>query len=349
MQTVQFLLNISHLSRVGGGLTAWHMSFVLVLTLVLNTRDEYRDTAKFYLSRYLRLWPAYIVVAVLSLALIRPERWFQGLAALDIPALLFVVVSNATILFQDLFLFLGIGHGALFLTANFADEPGPQLNGLLLVPQAWSLGVELTFYVIAPFVCRSPRRLALLLAAGLMVRVGLGIWSPARDPWSYRFSPAEMTFFAFGGLGYFAAIQLDKYVPLRALRLAGAICLVCLVIVIVAPPAVAFSNRLFTRNGAVLLFIVASCPLLFALSRGSRFDSLIGELSYPMYLSHLLVYLAMEAYAPYALTDNGLSYVAATIAVSAALLWLVVMPVDRYRRRFGARMPEAFVKAQAAQ
>src|SRR5205807_2232460 len=159
----------------------------------------------------------------------------------------------------------------------------------------------------------------------------------------------EMTFFAFGGLGYFAAIQLDKFVPLRAQRLAGAICLVALVIVIAAPPGVAFSQRLFTRNGPVLLLIVAACPLLFAVSRGSRYDSLIGELSYPMYLTHLLVYKTMESYAPYSLTDDGLTYVAGTIAFSAALLWLVVMPVDRYRRRFGARMPEAFVKAQAAQ
>jgi peptidoglycan/LPS O-acetylase OafA/YrhL len=334
------------------GITAVQGFYIVsgfLITLVLNTRDEYRDTAKFYLSRYLRLWPAYIVVAVLSLALIQKGQWFLGLAELNLPALLFVVTSNATLFFQDLFLFLAIDHGALYPTADFYKAPGPQLNVLLLVPQAWSLGVELTFYAIAPFVCRSPKRLALLLAAGLLVRLSLGIWSPVFDPWSYRFSPAEMTFFACGGLGYFAAIQLDKFVPLRAQRLAGAICLVGLLTVILVPPAITFSQRLFTMNGTVLLLIMASCPLLFALSRGSRYDSLIGELSYPMYLSHLLVYAAMAAYAPYALTENGLTYVAATIAFSAALLWLVVMPVDRYRRRFGARMPEAFVKAQAAQ
>ncbi len=277
-----------------------------LITLVLNTREEYRDTAKFYLSRYLRLWPAYLVVAVLTLALIRKGEWFGGLTELDMPALLFVVASNATLLFQDVFLFLAIDHGALYPTADFYNAPGPQLNILLLVPQAWSLGVELTFYAIAPFICRSPGRLALLLVAGVLVRISLGIWSPALDPWSYRFSPAEMTFFACGGLGYFAAVQLDKFVPLRAQRLAGAICLVGLLIVIVAPPAIKFSQRLFTMNGTVLLLIMASCPLLFALSRGSRFDSLIGELSYPMYLSHLLVYKTMEDYAPYSLSGQRL-------------------------------------------
>jgi peptidoglycan/LPS O-acetylase OafA/YrhL len=334
------------------GITAVQGFYIVsgfLITLVLNTRDEYRDTAKFYLSRYLRLWPAYLVVAVLTLALIRQGEWFRGLAELDMPALLFVVASNATLLFQDLFLFLAIDHGALYPTADFYNAPGPQLGLLLLVPQAWSLGVELTFYAIAPFVCRSPKRLALLLAASVLVRIGLGIWSPARDPWVYRFSPAEMTFFACGGLSYFAGPLLDRFMPVNAQRLAGAICLVGLTILIVAPPEPTFSYRLYIINRWVLLLIVVSCPLLFALSRGSRYDSLIGELSYPMYLSHLLVYQTMEVYAPYSLTDNGLSYVAATIAFSAALLWLIVMPVDRYRRRFGARMPEAFVKPQAAQ
>lgn len=322
-----------------------------LITLVLNTRKEYRDIGKFYLSRYLRLWPAYIVVAALSLVLIQKDQWFRGLAELDVPALLFVVASNATLLFQDIFMFLAVDHGALYPTADVYNAPGPQLNRLLLVPQAWSLGVELTFYAIAPLICRSPRRLAMLLAAGVLVRIGLGLWSPPRDPWTYRFSPAEMAFFACGGLGYFATTRLNAFVSTSVQRVAGAICLIGLTIVIVvAPPQVmTFSQRLFTMNWPILLLIAASCPLLFALSRGSRFDSLIGELSYPMYLSHLLVYLAMEAYAPNSLTEGGSSYIAMTIAFSVLLLWLVVMPVDRYRRRFGARMPEAFVNAQAAQ
>src|SRR5689334_11765724 len=103
------------------GITAVQGFYIVsgfLITFVLNTRDEYRDTTNFYLSRYLRLWPAYLVVAVLALVLIQKGRWFAGLAELNLPALLFVVASNATLLFQDIFLFLAVDHGALYPTAD---------------------------------------------------------------------------------------------------------------------------------------------------------------------------------------------------------------------------------------
>jgi len=37
--------------------------------------------------------------------------------------------------------------------------------------------------------------------------------------------------------------------------------------------------------------------------------------------------------------QGGLVYVSVTMIVSAALYWLVIRPVDRYRRKFGARLP----------
>lgn len=74
----------------------------------------------------------------------------------------------------------------------------PAYHGLLL-PQAWTLGVEISFYVIAPFVL--PRRwlMAVLFAASVAIRVLLikaGVGSV--DPWTYRFFPAELMFFLVG-------------------------------------------------------------------------------------------------------------------------------------------------------
>ena len=51
------------------------------------------------------------------------------------------------------------------------------------MPQAWTLGVEITFYLVAPFVLRSPRRLLALLAASLALRAvliatGIGLSDP---------------------------------------------------------------------------------------------------------------------------------------------------------------------------
>ncbi|WP_431014680.1 acyltransferase family protein [Bradyrhizobium pachyrhizi] len=356
MGTLRFLLAlcvvVTHASggKIFGhallnGITAVQGFYVIsgfLITMVLNTRDGYRDVRQFYLSRYLRLWPAYAVVAILTFVVLKSSIFVAGIDKLDAAGALFVIVSNCTIFFQDLYLFLAISpDGSLFPTTHFGTEPGPQLNGLMLVPQMWSVGVELTFYAIAPFICRSPLRLLALLAFGLAVRLAIGYWSPpAIDPWHYRFSPAEMAMFAAGGLAYFAS-KAFRLVPAAVLRIAGIACLAAMTVIIIATPLSnhGFSQILFLQNPNVILLITVSCPILFLAFRASRLDSMIGELSYPMYLTHVFVSGLMMRYTPSFMTPDNLAYVCATILFSAALLWLVVLPVDRYRKRLGARVP----------
>ena len=209
-----------------------------LITMVLNTRKEYLNIRNFYVSRYLRLWPAYIVVAALSIPLFRGASWFSGLAKLDVPATLFVIASNCIIFFQDAFLFLVIGaNGSLHPSAKaLTENSGFALADLLLVPQAWTLGIELVFYLIAPFICRSPWRLLGLFIFGAAVRAAIGYWSPDVDPWCYRFAPAEMTFFALGGLSYFVGVTLRRYIGPVVLQAAGLAALMVLTVIVVAPP-----------------------------------------------------------------------------------------------------------------
>ena len=85
---------------------------------------------------------------------------------------------------------------------------------LLIVPQCWTIGVELTFYLVAPFACRSVRGTTALFLFGLATRLCLGAFAtPGLDTWLYRFAPAEMMLFASGGLAYFAGRAIRKRVP----------------------------------------------------------------------------------------------------------------------------------------
>lgn len=356
MGTLRFLLALCVVATHGpeskllghallSGITAVQGFYIVsgfLITLVLNTRTEYRDVVAFYVSRYLRLWPAYAVVAVLTFVILRGDFLTHAIAQLDWRGALFVLVSNATIFLQDLYLFLAIApNGTLYPTTHFGTEPGMQLNALMLVPQAWSLGIELAFYAIAPLFCRSPWRLFGLFGIGLATRLALGFWSPEIDPWTYRFAPAEMTFFALGGLGWFAGDWLQRVAPEKTLRIAGNVCLFVLIVIIVAPPKAlkTFTQLTFLLNQTTLILIAASCPLLVIASRGRMWDALIGELSYPIYLSHILVYQLLDAHAPVSILKGGLVYVITTLIFSMALYWLVIRPVDRYRRKFGARIP----------
>ncbi|OSI93535.1 hypothetical protein BSZ24_12600 [Bradyrhizobium canariense] len=66
-------------------------SLGFLITLVLNTRAEYLSVFRFYVSRYLRLWPAYVAVAAASLMLVERPVWFESVSNLDVPAALFVM------------------------------------------------------------------------------------------------------------------------------------------------------------------------------------------------------------------------------------------------------------------
>jgi peptidoglycan/LPS O-acetylase OafA/YrhL len=92
------------------------------------------------------------------------------------------------------------------------------------------------------------------------------------------------------------------------------------------------SQTLFLMNWNVLAMIAVSCPFLLAASRGFKWDSMIGELSYPIYLSHIFIYEVMAKFAPYSLVPSNFLYVCVTIAFSILLLWAVVLPVDRFRK-----------------
>src|SRR5205814_8798333 len=86
---------------------------------------------------------------------------------------------------------------------DFKTNVTPLLTYLLL-PQCWSVGVELSFYLIAPYLNRL-RTFDLTLcfvadlSARLLARNYLGL---AHDPWSNRFFPFELTWFLAGMLGY---------------------------------------------------------------------------------------------------------------------------------------------------
>jgi len=94
------------------GITAVQCFYVIsgfLITMVLNQRAEYQNLRNFYLSRYLRLWPTYAVVALLSLIFFNRTAMFGALPALlDWPGLAFVAFSNLTLFFQDWFLSPGL-------------------------------------------------------------------------------------------------------------------------------------------------------------------------------------------------------------------------------------------------
>lgn len=331
-----------------GGTVAVQTFFIIsgfYMALILNEKYVGAGTFRvFLLNRVLRLFPAYWAVMAVTLLLSgmamimlnspgRLEPYVRYWEILDIFSLLFLIFANALIIGQDWVMFMGIDPaGALYPLTNFAQSD-PQTNKFLFLPQAWSLGIELTFYAIAPFLVRRKCwDIVLLVAVAICARyylyVYLGLFE---DPWSYRFFPLELGMFLLGVLGYKGYAQLKGRDP-GLLPAVFSYCFIGVTLAYQFLPEFGEYGRFPLKIWCYYLLAAASIPFLFFYSKKNRVDRYIGELSYPVYISHVLVIGVLHS----AGIHHPLPMLVGTVALSVLLLHYIVEPVDNLRH---ARYP----------
>jgi peptidoglycan/LPS O-acetylase OafA/YrhL len=190
------------------------------------------------------------------------------------------------------------------------------------VPQSWSLSIELAFYLLAPWLVRqSTMVLGGVFAATLAARVALAAAGLDFDPWTYRFLPIEMGSFIFGVLIYRSLGLRREGRPVQALAFAG--------LIVATLTLSAFPGGWITRV-VFYAYCAWALPLAFMLTRTNRFDRYLGELSYPVYLTHLLV-ISVALYSGWSGLPLAWLIVALVLAASIAMHELVQKPVDRFR------------------
>lgn len=249
---------------------------------------------RFYLSRYLRLLPVYLVIAVISSAFSiavggDPLAIWQRLA--DLPMadvgswmlVTFVGATNLTMVLQDVTMFLGVKHDAAVFLADFRGSEIAIWRGLA-VPPAWSLGIELSFYLLAPLLLTQRTAIIVGIAVlGLGAKFAFLTATGFGDPWTYRFFPFELGWFLIGALAYRWRSSLQVELSLLPARLANtSVYLAPLALVLFWPSGT-------IANHAPPLITALMVPTLFALTGKSRWDRYLGELSYPVYVTHWFV------------------------------------------------------------
>jgi peptidoglycan/LPS O-acetylase OafA/YrhL len=297
------------------------------MALVLDRR--YREAWRFYANRALRLLPAYWVVALLTLLLATgPDP-----SLLPATARWFLAAANTAVVGQDAVMFLGASADrGLYFAADFR-QTDPQLWHYLLVPQAWSLGVEILFYLCAPVLVRCRTRVLVgLLAAALTARCLTYAAGFGADPWTYRFFPFELALFVAGICSFRAHRRWAGAVAARLSRLGGA-ATAGLIGLLVAyrwlPDATV--GPVSAKSVAFFACLAAALPVAFLWSTSSRADRLLGDLSYPVFIGHWLVMILLTQAGLRPSDGHGLLFVAAVLSAST-VLWLVVdRPVDRWR------------------
>jgi peptidoglycan/LPS O-acetylase OafA/YrhL len=310
----------------------------------------------FLWHRALRLFPCYWAVLVFTLLV----QHFMHTPNVYTDSLGLNLLERGLLLFSDTFI---VGQDILIggATLHWHDGPG----GIVVswshfpVAVAWSVGVEITFYVLAAFfIVRDKRsaifalviaiyfRLYFLIVNGKSLgfsRDGMGY---SNTPWGYHFFGIALIFFMLGWVAYQLYLALDarlKRNP-RFIRAIQAYTAGLVVLILLA--CLRFNGfqdiKDYNDPGmwlAVPLFMLL-IPNAFILTRNSKVDEYLGMFSYPIYLCHVIATDAMTAMIPSHAYTKWNDAIAVAL-VSTALVVLVEVPMDRVRKASVARAKRA--------
>jgi peptidoglycan/LPS O-acetylase OafA/YrhL len=331
------------------------------MALILD--GKYTSLRQFYASRSLRIFvPYYMAVLFVILVSLVSGVLFSHYLALHpffdatrnngLAGVVLATLSNVTLLFQDVILYLSQPAGqALRTTANFVADPFP-LWHYQLVPQCWSVSLELMFYLLVPFLARiSSARLVAVAGSSLLLRVfAYEVLELKADPWAYRFFPFEIALFVLGMLGYRFYRRFLKQRPRKEAhpRLARLYSLGAATAFTAAHAYVVLHLTLLVGRPYGLLLSYALWPfglgLLFHLGRSDRFDQKVGELSYPVYLLHFVLNMFLWVIFhrlgwPAAEWTTGFALVCAAVATGVAGLMyhFLLRPFEAWRGRLVSR------------
>lgn len=313
------------------------------MSLILNEKYINRNNSYklFITNRFLRLYPVYWAILLLiifkSLFVYIFSKgtntedfviFFRYFKHLNIWSFSFLIFTNVFLFFQDIVMFLGLNttNGNLFFASDLANT-NLALHYFLFVPQAWTIGVELTFYLIAPFIIKRKFYVILILIfASLLLRYILYQNGFNHDPWTYRFFPTELVFFLLGNISY------NIYKKIRNAEIKywqsniAFYTIIGFTLMYSKLEVIPFINYVYF----VSFFI--SLPFVFLKTKQWKLDTLIGELSYPVYLSHFFV-LTIINRIPKVNYALGLNLTIATILFSIILNKAIAKPMERLRQK----------------
>jgi peptidoglycan/LPS O-acetylase OafA/YrhL len=338
-------------AKMVGGQIAVQAFFIIsgfYMSLILNEKYIGKNGSYnlFISNRFFRLYPIYWTVLILSLvACIGVGILTKGKLHLTLDSYMavkanvvsfgYLILTNLVIFGQDLCLFLGIipENGQLFFTSNF-ETTSPALHHFLFIPQAWTLSLELTFYLIAPFLLRKgPKLIGSIVIISFLLRLFIFDYLHLQhDPWTHRFFPTEIMFFLLGYFSYHLYLKIKQTTIDKRLNILAVVYIIAFTLCYPAIPDLRPAYCPFTIK-EILYFssIVLLIPVLFNCLKRNRFDTQIGELSYPVYISHFLIITVCRGL-PFGIFKIEWVMVIIVLLSSWLLNQLIANPLEKFRQ-----------------
>ncbi len=268
------------------------------------------QAAGFYADRAVRLMPQYLFYALLTLL------WYRLTPQLPDNASLRYFLQAAASPVEYF-------NNLLVVPLNYYMWNGS--DRFTLIPPAWSLGAEIQFYLLAPFLLGVAQRWCGLLRPLFLLTLGLAVCAVAlalaakinSDWFGYRLLPGVLTYFFLGAILYHLQ-QVQR--PVWHL-LVPVLCLA----LVAAWLAHRHGSLQHPYNQEVLLGLVLVLPLLCLLARRrrTRWDDLAGDISYGVFLNHFFIF--------WAIFPQGvpLSRLPVFLALCIGLAWLSQRWIER--------------------
>lgn len=304
--------------------------------------NYYPSIKNFYKSRFLRLYPIYLIFTLACLfgnfgnTIYGRNIISDNLSLFPSMAITF---ANLFIVGQDVLFFFGINGNSLnFVTDYNISDPYP-IYKYFYTPQAFSLSIEIFFYAIAPFVIKKKNytTLFVLFFLSIFLRFFLINIGLKGDPWSSRFFFNELSFFLLGAFGY--NLYKENFF-IKNLHIKITIYFFSIVILLIYSTIpnleILPGTYIFFNDIIIFIFFTFFIGTIFDLHKSSKIDRIIGETSYPIYCSHLVIIGITKVLN----ILNDVSYLntiilyLVTILISFLIYFIIQIPVDKYREKY---------------
>jgi peptidoglycan/LPS O-acetylase OafA/YrhL len=362
-----------------GGHLAVRLFFIIsgfYMMLILSTKyttETPKRYSLFLTNRALRIYPGYLAIFGLSVLfyvaasiylqkpadrlLLWQDAWERNMRLelffLAICQFSIVGMDTVCILVYDLTHGLYLpGAGTQWADVTWLPTTAASPTGIvpawrfLFVPQAWSISIELLFYLVVPWLS-SWRTRALVFLGAVCVAASWCISYTVNQQLSqlvnYFFFPLHLPLFVLGMLAYRHGKAYLNWLPAKAK--------VSLVAATIA--ALFFSQFLpvTARNLTCITLVFLSLPILFDWTKASPTQKIIGDLSYPLYICHILVKWILLALGGISIkgtpnsTPSGWLMLIVSTLLAGLMLWMIDHPIDKWRQR---RLKRGLQKAPAS-
>lgn len=311
--TLALCVVISHFGgiRVGGlAVAAFFCLSGFLMTLLMQ--ETYRDRiGAFALNRFLRLFPTYWAMMLLTLALIlwglTPSRRWVGIPEAE------------TLLLDFLYIVWPLGK-------------------VHLVPSAWAVTIELLFYALIALGISSTKTWALAWLGFSVAAMAAINHLHSADSYLTYFSPfAGSVPFALGATLYHFR---DRFPGSgKAVIAASALGAALFTFRFLNPGQI--PHYLFLASMALLVVTLyhygkKAPPML------GRIDQIIGHASYPIYLNHYAAAMLVNLVLPlHATLGVGIAVAAASVAMAAVSHLLIDSQIEKLRTAIRQRIPSS--------